>query len=601
MLAMYVHHTTQTDSQAFMTLAAELDLQNSGCVAVSSEFDWTPDQSSIGYQRTSISALSTELTPATSKLSSASPVHEFATTANGEIDDDAELATLAADAALAAAVGQRLSLQDVPYASAKPVWQGRNLRSRRIHNPTPCPLCGHEFGHHPKDTAEVKRHLERHKKRMGAITFNTVDDTEATCTECQIHFLDTRDLVRHQQSVRTGRWCGFRFNHYNGDCNGHHPREIEGQANPDHYRFEKALRHWEGLQRRAFEEYVEAYSKGMAPTNAPSYEVEQDRTLEDYVKAHWKGVAPISSPSFGLGRPTHRRSMGSLYSLKSLKSITSAFSTPVRFLYDKEAKSRSISATRDAPEIPTPLIRRLAKDFKNGNLNAIANLCSLYSLHEVSEDRLSVRMNASWFNINSDFERVRCYAQMTEQGFSISLYSIEHLVVALQGPAAESLLFANDSLLTAQLRLVHYAFLCASSKGLHGLVSKLLKSGVLGTTFEMPDPSFIEELLSSIPRFEDVTGLSYLSSGIFAKPSAELGHNALVLALCARQYRTASLLLEYDVTPSKHITTTSSLTDLQSHVDGFRQRREILPHHLDVLQQKLLDQIQPMSILFGAA
>jgi len=77
---------------------------------------------------------------------------------------------------------------------------------------------------------------------MEAITYNTVDDSEAVCFVCQIHFLDIRDFRRHQESVRTGRGCGFEFHHYDTKCNGHHPRKFRTYENPDHLRFEEALR-----------------------------------------------------------------------------------------------------------------------------------------------------------------------------------------------------------------------------------------------------------------------------------------------------------------------------------------------------------------------
>jgi hypothetical protein len=237
----------QAHPHTFTTPAADPNLQSSEHVAILSENDWTPDQSSISYQETSISTSSHELTPATSESSPASFFDEVNLTTDREIERDTEIA---ADAALAAAVEQKLSLLDVPYASAKPVWEGRNLRPRKIHNPLPCPLCGVERGNSSDDDGEVKTHLERHRKTMEAITFNTaVPDSKVTCTDCDIPFLDIRDLRRHQQSVQHDQGCGFLFDHYRrdpeGKCTGHHPPTTEGQASPDHQRFKNYLRGWE--------------------------------------------------------------------------------------------------------------------------------------------------------------------------------------------------------------------------------------------------------------------------------------------------------------------------------------------------------------------
>ena len=268
MLTTFEHHT-QTYSQAFTTSATVPHLQSSAYVAVSSEDDWSPDQDSTSYQDTPIEASSNGLTPATSKLSPASFVHEVATTTSREIDDDAELA---ADAALAAAVEHKLSLHDVPYLSAKPVLDGRNLRPRRIRNPTPCPLCGHEFGNGPKDEGEAERHLQRHMTQMKAIDSDTVSNLEAnTCTDCQTHFLDVRDLKRHLRSAQGRQRCGLTFDHYEGTCTGHHPPIIEGRANQDHSRFKVFMREWERSQRVVYAEYVNDYANGTAPTNGPSY------------------------------------------------------------------------------------------------------------------------------------------------------------------------------------------------------------------------------------------------------------------------------------------------------------------------------------------
>jgi uncharacterized C2H2 Zn-finger protein len=346
-LATY-QHQTETYSQAFAIPAAVPDSASLGCAAASSEHDWTADQSSIINQGTSLSAPSNEMTPAASKLSPASFVIEVATEADHDKDDDAGLAAL---------VDRSLNLLDVPYRSANPVSEGRNLRPNQIRFPTPCPLCGYEFGLGPGDYGDVEAHIRRHTQRMEAIDTDTVSDSEATCTVCQIHFLDTRDLRRHQKPVRlragrscgfafdfaldhkeracrrhqesvrlrAGRSCGFAFDHKERACTGHHPPTLDGQVDLDHRRFKYFLREWEDLHRRAFREYVDAYSKGMAPTNAPPYkEIPRQRAFDENVEAYSKGLEPTSRP------PACRKTTGSIYWARGLDSTNKTFSTPVR-------------------------------------------------------------------------------------------------------------------------------------------------------------------------------------------------------------------------------------------------------------------------------
>jgi hypothetical protein len=630
-LAMYGHHT-QTDSQAFTALAAELDLQNSGYVAVSSESDWTLDQSSIGYQRTPISALSTELTPATSKLSPASSAHGVATKPDGDNDDDAELAALAVDAALAAAVEQRLSLNDVPYASAKPVWQGWNLRTRRIKNPTPCPLCGYEFGYGPHDCGDVEKHLERHKKRIVAIDSDTVSDSEvdsdtvrdseAECTVCQIHFLDLRDLNRHRQSVQRKHRCGFNFDHHEGNCTGHHPPTIEGRANLDHQGSKSFLREWEAAQRRAFSDYVSDYANGTIPTNSPAYqEVPQRRAFKDNLGAYKEGGYEAG---FGSGRPACRRSTGSLFSVMSFKTMNSGFSTkttPGRFRYGEEVDSNSNQATRNdsvkhAPlmqffgfrsvpsdntskvsETLAPLGLWLAEAFANKNYHDITSTLSqdpILSLHAFSEKLLSVKMKPSWFYSDLDPGRFRCLEAMVERGLNISESSVELLTAALDGAAAEELLFTENSPLEVRSRLVRYAFLHAATRGRHRVVSKLLAKlstyELLETMTGMPDLDFIQGLHGST-WFDDEPPLD----DILAESSSQLGPCALILALSAGQYRAASILAEQDFAHYWGFryfkARKSAVLSLVREINRFHKRGETLPKHLDLLDRKFLDYI----------
>lgn len=542
------------DSQVLTTPAKFSDLESSGYAAVSGPDGWTPDQSIVDYQGTSASDLSTELTPATSKLSPASFVNEVTTLANRRIDEDAELAALADDVALAAAVERQLSLLDVPYPNLKPASQGRNLRPRRIDHPTPCPLCGYEFGYALGDDGKVKPHLERHRNRIEAIASDTVSDSKASCTDCQIHFLDTRDLVGHQQSVQFDRGCGFTFNHHGKqECSGHHPRTIGGQMNPDHDLFTKSLRKWEGLKRCAFEEYVEAYAQGLAPTNAPPYESD---------------------------KPTYRRSTGSIIARMSLRSVMSSKSTPARYLYGEEMEPKSTLVTRNARKTPAGLaIRGLAKAFANEQYDLVTKLCSkrLFSFLAISDGDLSAKMDVSWFCPDPNIERVRCLCSMVELGLKVSESSIEHLVTAFEEPAAQALLFVKSRPVSVHSRLAQYAFLYAVSRGLVGAISPLLCLGILGTTSEIPDADFIQGLQKS---------------SIWDRTNSSIGQAALVLALNTRQYSVANLLLMGGVSlvwgVSHLAKSKQAMQDFQDELLRFRQMSVLLPPHLESLEDALL-------------
>jgi hypothetical protein len=577
-------HQTRRDSQALTTSAAVPDLQSFEYVAISSEFDWTPDQSTIGYQKASISTPSTELTPTTSRLSPASSVREVAITANRNIDDDAELAALA---------DRSLNFSDVPYASANPVSQGKNLRPNQIRFPTPCPLCGDELGNGPNDKGEVKMHLERHKSRMEAITYNTVDDSEAVCFFCQIHFLDIRDFRRHQVSVRTGLGCGFEFDHCGAMCTGHHPRKFLGTyENPDHLRFEKALRHWEGFQRRAFENYFNAYMKGTAPTNARSHgDIPRRRAFAENLQAYSKGMAPTDA------QLAYRRSTGSLYSAMSRKSIRTTFTTPVRFRYGGEVKSNPSGVTRKSL---ADFIRDLAEACANEKLDFVRSLFfngPLSTLQNVSEDDLRVKTDIFWFYPNPKIERVRCLQFMVEQGLNPSWSSVYHLAMKLElamvldlamglkWEGAMPLLFEENAPLTVQSRLTQYAFLFAVSQGMVGLVDKLLEHGILNTSSEMPDAGFIQGILHSYgppPK------------GSIANASEGLGPCALIMALVCRQYKLASFLLEHGVTFQEGIqylaTSKSAMQHLEDEI-SLSARLDCLtplPDYLGLLERRLL-------------
>jgi hypothetical protein len=579
--ATYEHHA-QIYSQAFTTPAAVPDLQSFGYGTISSEDDWSPDQNSISREGTSVS---NDLTPATSKSSAASSAPEVATKSDGDTDDDADLAALA---------DRSLNFLDVAYASANPVSRGRNLRPNQIRFPTPCPLCGDELGNGPNDNGEIKIHLERHRSRMEAITYNTVDDSEAVCFVCQIHFLDIRDFRRHQESVRTGRGCGFEFHHYDTKCNGHHPRKFRTYENPDHLRFEEALRHWEGFQRRAFVEYFNVYMKGTAPTNARSHgEIPRRRAFAEYLEAHSKGMAPTDA------QHTYRRSTGSLYSVMSRKSIRSTFTTPVRFRYGGEVKSNSSGLTRQRL---ADFIRDLAEAYENEELDVIKSLFSnspLSTLQNVSENDLRVEWDFSWFYPDLKIERVKCLQFMVEQGLNPKLSSVQHLAIQLDlnmahlelGAArAMPLLFEENAPLAVQSRLTQYAFLFAVSRGPIELVSKLLEQGILDTSSEMPDAGFIQGIREPNVCFEGPP-----PNGSIANTGEDLGTCALILALGRRQYQAASLLLEYGVESQRGIyylvTSESAMQNLHRRLEYFHgpQDDEMpIPGYLRLLQIRLL-------------
>jgi hypothetical protein len=567
---------TETYSQAFAISAAVPDLASLGCAAASSEHDWTADQSSIINQGTSFSAPSNEMTPAASKLSPASFVIEVATEADHDKDDDAGLAAL---------VDRSLNLLDVPYRSANPVSEGRNLRPNQIRFPTPCPLCGYEFGLGPGDDGDVEAHIRRHTQRMEAIDTDTVSDSEATCTVCQIHFLDTRDLRRHQESVRlrTGRSCGFAFDHKERACTGHHPPTLDGQVDSDHRRFKYFLREWEDLHRHAFREYVDDYSEGMAPTNAPPYkEIPRQRAFNENVEAYSKGLELTSRP------PACRKTTGSIYWARGLDSTNKTFSTPVRFYDGRGTKPKSLTQRLDHAlmdeNYPYYL---LVKSICSESQTFYPHFISFSELNSVS-----VEMRSSWFCPVVKIERVRCLAALVEYGLRVSVSGVWHLTSALQGAAAGPLLFAEDSLLTIHSRLVQYAFLHAVSRGQSALVSKLLQSGILETTHGMPDFVFIQDLRASSLRALDwIYDDESSTSGLIAESSKSLGPCALVLALITHHHHAASLLIEHHVAPRWGIsllsTRSSSRHSLAKKIGGFRGRRETLPHYLEVLEKLL--------------
>lgn len=601
------------DSRLSTTPASITDLQASEYVPTSELDGWTPDMSNFSHQGTSSSASSNGMTPATSNLSPDSLVLGNADPADRDNGDDADLAMLA---------DRSLSLIDVPYASANPVSQGRNLRPNLIRFPMPCPLCGDELGNNRYDRGDARKHMEQHMRRMEAITMDSVSDSEAYCSDCQIHFLDNRDLARHQQSVRRSGGCGFTFSHcVKGDCVGHHPPRIEGHANPDHCHFKNALRLWEDFQRRAFVEYVEAYSRGMAPTNAPPFEP---------------------------AKPSYRRSAGSMRSVTSLKSTTSAASTPVRFRYVWEGVTQKRLVTRHAPCVPgescdrvsSNLIKDLAAAFAKEEFEVIGRLSEshsvvargirprymkrlakaltnersdvstgelfeepMYSFYDISEHDISAKMDASWFYPDLKIQRIRCFRLMVDQGLKISEFSVKHLAAAFDEAAARALLFTKKCL-TIQSHLTKYVFLYAISRGLVDVVSELLNRGILNTFttpplrdagIQMIDADFIRglhdsnTLFGNEPPYPDVLG----------ETNRDLGSCALILALNARQFHAAGLLIKHDVAPLWGIrylaTSKSIMQDLQDTLHSFHERGETLPDCLGRLEQTLVESAKPLE------
>lgn len=281
----------------------------------------------------------------------------------------------------------------------------------------------------------------------------------------------------------------------------------------------------------------------------------------------------------------------------SLKSIKSALSTPVRFLY-------GASGTLNAPENFGRVMQRLAKACADGDFYAITSIFSMVPpalVHLLSEQQLSVEMDASWFFASSRTERLRCLAFLVEQGLNVTESSVMHLAQALELDSAWKLLFEMFEMgpIKVQSRLAQYAFLYAISRGLVSVASKLLKPGILQTTSEMPDLGFIQGLnplwylhLDNEGSEDGEDGEELALIDTVAETSTELGPCALVLALSTRQYRTACLLIEHRVAPEwgrRHLATSkSAFRHLRDELHGFRHCRWILPHHLMLLERFLL-------------
>ena len=369
-------------------------------------------------------------------------------------------------------------------------------------------------------------------------------------------------------------------------CTGHHPRKfLETYENPDHLRFEKALRHWEGFQRRAFENYFNAYMKGTAPTNARSHrDIPRRRAFAENLESYSKGMAPTDA------QLAYRRSTGSLCSAMSRKSIRTTFTTPVRFRYGGEVKSNSSGVTRKRL---ADFIRDLAEACANEKLDFVRSLFfngPLSTLQNVSEDDLRVKTDIFWFYPNPKIERVRCLQFMVEQGLNPSPSSVSHLAMELKWAAATPLLFEKNAPLTVQSRLTQYVFLYAVSQGMIELVSKLLEHGILDTSSEMPDARFIRGFHRR----------HVYSDAIIADANEEFGPCALILALAWRQYQAASLLLEHGVESQGGVhylaTSKSAMQHLQDETRlrclRGRQNDEIdempIPGYLRLLQIRLL-------------
>jgi hypothetical protein len=184
-------------------------------------------------------------------------------------------------------------------------------------------------------------------------------------------------------------------------------------------------------------------------------------------------------------------------------------------------------------------------------------------------------------------ERFISVEMMVERGLKISESNVEHLAAALDRAATERWLFAENGLLGIQSRLVQYAFLHACTRGHPRVVSRLLKSGILDTISGMPDFDFIQGLHESTLSYDEAP-----PDDTIATSSAHLGPSALILALGACRYRSASLLIEHGVSQSWGVSylmeRESAVLSLTLKIDGFRQRGETPPNHLDLLKEKLL-------------
>jgi hypothetical protein len=171
-------------------------------------------------------------------------------------------------------------------------------------------------------------------------------------------------------------------------------------------------------------------------------------------------------------------------------------------------------------------------------------------------------MDSSWFHSDLNPERFRCLAAMVERGLNITESNVEHLTATLDGAAAEGLLFAENSPLEVQSRLVQYAFLHAATRGHYRVVSKLLQSDVLNTMSEMPDLDYIQGLYKS-------NAWLYCKSLLYdniPETSTTLRLCALVLALSSGQYGASSLLIEHGVATYISIRLLAASSSVQRHL-----------------------------------
>jgi hypothetical protein len=293
-------------------------------------------------------------------------------------------------------------------------------------------------------------------------------------------------------------------------------------------------------------------------------------------------MAPIGASSYNVGQLSSRRSTGSIYSAKSLSSFKSTISTPVRFRFGGRVRTNGITSRFDPPDTDD-LARRHTGTLANKYFGLVTRTSSRTNVN------LLVKTDSFWSSVGLDPTHLTYLSSSVEQSLSIPKESVEHLAAALDEAATEPLLFAEGGPLAVQSRLVQCVFLCAVLRGHDSLISKLLKSGILETIPKLPDSEFIEKFHPWDATIFDET---FLSTDEDPGTGPKLGPYALTLALSARQYFAAGLLIEHHVASwwgVRHFGTSYlAQRDLQTELHDYRRFGMLVPRYLALLERELL-------------